>query len=87
MLIWSQLSSLLGPHSLDVHPRTSVVRKPFRKIQFFGLACKRKKKINEGDDSSVEDVDWDEENWDEGDWCKNEMHKISDEERWEGLRH
>jgi len=43
--------------------------------------------MNEGDNSSVEDVDWDEENWDEGDWCKNEMHKISDEERWEGLRH
>jgi hypothetical protein len=48
--------------------------------------------MNEGDDSTVEDVDWDEENWDEenwdeGDWCENEMHKISDEERWEGLSH
>jgi len=37
--------------------------------------------MNEGDNSSVEDVDWDEENWDEGDWWENEMHKISDVER------
>ena len=51
------------------------------KQSILGVARKRKKKMNDGEDSSVEDVDWDEENWDEGDWWENEMHKISDVER------
>ena len=50
--------------------------------------------MNDGEDSSVEDVDQDEGDWDECDWWENEWRKISGEEapisdveRWEGLRH
>ena len=50
--------------------------------------------MNDGEDSSVEDVDWDEGDWDERDWWENEWRKISGEEapisdveRWERLRH